>query len=349
MRIRGINYDTGFFPGGKVSRASFDAVTVGRELQIIATDLHCNAVRVSGGDLERLAAAGRATVDAGMEVWLSPFPAELGGDELRRYLREAAELAEALRSGSRRVLLIAGCELSVFATGFLPGATAYDRMRALSSPDPAFWESMADAPARLNAFLGDIAQDVRARFGGAITYASASWEPIDWSPFDWVAVDAYRDSSNASTYQSELRRLAGLGKPLAVTEFGCCTYRGASARGAMGWAVVDENTEPPRLKDALDRDEVEQVRYMDDVLSVFEDVGVDAGFWFTFAGYRLPHRAEPRFDLDLASFGVVKILDGATGTRYPEMAWEPKASFDALAARYRQMSAPSIDRSSTVR
>jgi len=28
---------------------------------------------------------------------------------------------------------------------------------------------------------------------------------------------------------------------------------------------------------------------------------VDLAFWFTFAGYNLPHRAEPRRDLDLIS------------------------------------------------
>ena len=42
----------------------------------------------------------------------------------------------------------------------------------------------------------------------------------------------------------------------------------------------------------------------------------------------------PEHDLDLASYGVAKMLDApATGTRYPDMPWEPKAVFDALASR----------------
>lgn len=57
-------------------------------------------------------------------------------------------------------------------------------------------------------------------------------------------------------------------------------------------------------------------------------------FWFTLAGYGLPHRADPRHDLDMASYRVVKVLEDRRGSDYPDMAWEPKASFHALAAAY---------------
>ncbi len=65
--------------------------------------------------------------------------------------------------------------------------------------------------------------------------------------------------------------------------------------------------------------------------------GVDAAFVYTFARYDLPHRDDPHVDLDRASAGVVKVLDGESrardprGRRYPDMPWEPKAAFDALA------------------
>ena len=48
-----------------------------------------------------------------------------------------------------------------------------------------------------------------------------------------------------------------------------------------------------------------------------------------------------RADLDLASAGVVKALDGQGGARspgggrYPSMPWEPKTAFDALADYHR--------------
>jgi len=57
----------------------------------------------------------------------------------------------------------------------------------------------------------------------------------------------------------------------------------------------------------------------------------------TFVRYDLPHKSDPREDFDMASFGVVKVLDGDGATasgRYPGVPWEPKASFDALADYY---------------
>ena len=68
--------------------------------------------------------------------------------------------------------------------------------------------------------------------------------------------------------------------------------------------------------------------------------GVDAAFVYTFARYDLPHRDDPALDLDRASAGVVKVLDGlsaareARDRRYPDFPWEPKAGFDALAEWY---------------
>ncbi|WP_220502038.1 hypothetical protein [Microbispora sp. H10670] len=53
---------------------------------------------------------------------------------------------------------------------------------------------------------------------------------------------------------------------------------------------------------------------------------MDSAFWFTFAGYNLPHHPDPRRDLDLASYGVVRVLED--GRR------EPKEVFGALVAAY---------------
>ena len=48
MRARGINYDTGFLPGEELSRRSFTSDAVRRDLAVIADELHCDAVRISG-------------------------------------------------------------------------------------------------------------------------------------------------------------------------------------------------------------------------------------------------------------------------------------------------------------
>jgi hypothetical protein len=335
MRGKGINYDTGFFPAGRNSRESFEPDAVRREMQIIADDLHCTAVRITGGLPERLSVAGECAAAAGLEVWFAPFPCEMTTEELAPFFADCAGRAEELRRSGAETVLVTGCELSLFAAGFIPGANIYERLAALGSGDPALFASLADVPAQVNAFLAETAATARARFGGRISYAAGPWETqVDWSPFDIVGVDAYRADHNAGRYREELRAHFAHGKPVVVTEFGCCTYRGAAARGGSGWMIVDRTVEPPRVNGEYTRDETEQVAYMRELLEIFEQEGVDGAFWFTFAGYGLPHRpGDPAHDLDLASYGVVKITENA-GSARPGMDWEPKESFHALAAAY---------------
>ena len=101
--------------------------------------------------------------------------------------------------------------------------------------------------------------------------------------------------------------------------------------------VWDDTGRATWLKGEFVRDENEQATYLREVLDVFAAEGIDAAFVYTFARYDLPHRDDPHVDLDMASAGVVKVLDrqiGASnprGRRYPDMPWEPKAAFDALA------------------
>ncbi|WP_431679734.1 hypothetical protein [Kitasatospora sp. KL5] len=325
MRARGINYDTGFTPDGETSRPHFDPAEVRAEMRTIAEELHCTAVRITGGDPERIALAAAHAAEYGLEVWFSPFPCGLDEDGMRPLLLDCARRAEQLRAGGTDTVLVLGCELTLFADGLLPGADLGERIAALLAPETR--QTLSAVAARLNAFLADTVTACRAEFGGRITYAAGTWEEVDWTPFDLVAVDAYRDAHNAARYRAELRSHASHGKPVAVSEFGCCTYTGAGDRGGLGWDVIDRSAEPPVLRPGLARDEQEQVRYLQELLPVFEEEGVDAAFWFTWAGYRAPHRPQdPAHDLDLGSYGVVKLLDGAR---------RPKAVFAALAEAHR--------------
>ncbi|GAA3821783.1 hypothetical protein GCM10022226_47650 [Sphaerisporangium flaviroseum] len=337
MLAKGINYDTGFLPGGTSSREDFDPETVRREMQIIAQDLHCNAVRISGGLPERLSVAGRYAAEAGLAVWFSPFPCELGREELLPLFADCAERAEELRSGGAEVVLVTGCEMTMFASGFLPGETYRQRMELLRSSmtRPWLWLKIARMSGQLNGFLAETAAVVRERFGGRVTYASAPWERVDWKLFDIVSIDTYRDRRNASRYGKGLRSHLRHGKPVVATEFGTCAYKGAGDRGGMAWAISDRSVEPHRLTGDYQRDESEQVTYLRELLSSFEKEGLDGAFWFTFAGYGHPHRPEPLYDLDMASYGVVKVLEDRKGTAYPDMNWEPKQVFHALATTYR--------------
>jgi hypothetical protein len=83
------------------------------------------------------------------------------------------------------------------------------------------------------------------------------------------------------------------------------------------------------------RDEDEQATYVRELLEIFTAEGIDSAFVFTFVLYQLPHRSGPREDLDMASYGIVKVYEDRFGNTYPDMRWEPKVAFGALAGYYR--------------
>jgi hypothetical protein len=340
IRGRGVSYDTGFVRNGVISRQPFDPAVVRRELQIIRDDLHCNAVRVMGGDPERLELAANAAAELGLEVWFSPYPLELSADELLSLFADCAERAERLRRRGAEVVFVAGAELSLMNQGFLPGNTLEGRLEQLLSEPHRLRELVPEVSARVNEFLAKAAALVRERFGGKITYAAVQLERVDWTPFEIVSVDLYRSSEVADRFADGVRALVAQGKPVAITEFGAATYRGAGDRGARGLEIVefDEDTGAPvRLDGEYVRDEEGQATDVQELLEAFEAGGVDSTFVFTFALHDFPHRpdADPREDLDLASYGIVKVLEGRHGEAYPDMAWEPKAAFRMLAEHYR--------------
>ena len=151
---------------------------------------------------------------------------------------------------------------------------------------------------------------------------------MDWTPFDVVSVDAYRDRSNAEKFDQQLAALFVHGKSVAVTEFGCCTYRGAGDRGAAGWMILEGEGESERVHGEYVRDESEQVRYLRELVDIYERPGIDTAFWYTFASWNRIHRQEARRDLDIASFGAVKVIDQRSPI--PEECWRRKGVFEEL-------------------
>ncbi|HLJ45322.1 MAG TPA: hypothetical protein VKU01_04910 [Bryobacteraceae bacterium] len=337
MRIKGITYDTGFISAGTTTREPFDLEVVKREMEIIRHDLHCNAVRLTGGYPDRLEIAAGFAGDAGLEIWFSPFTNELTLDQLLEVTGDCAERAERLRQRGATVVLVMGAELSLFSAGFVPGATYIERLNALQTPGPQRAELIVNMRRRINEFLGCAAALVRERFGGKVTYASIAFEGVDWTPFDFISVDCYRTREIAAQFRAGIRALVAQDKPVAITECGCVTFRGASEKGARGGMIVQYG-EDGRAKqlDADDyiRDEDEQAAEIVDLVEIFREEGVDSVFVNTFGSYFLPHREEPRDDLDLASAGIVKILEHKRGKAYPEMPWEPKVAFTALSECY---------------
>jgi hypothetical protein len=335
MRGKGITYDTGFIYGGPSTHEPFVPEVVRREMRIIREDLHCTAVRVTGGDPARLEIAASHAIEAGLEVWFSPFTFDLTTDELLHVLADCAERAERLRRQPADVVFVTGAELTLFTKGFLPGDTLAERLALLAQPH-RLREVASEVPAGLNDFLGSAVSAVRNRFSGKVTYASLPSERVDWAPFDFVSTDAYKSIEVADRYTAGIRALVAHGEPVAITEFGCTTHRGAADLGARGMFIVEwDGPTAIRLNGDYVRDEAEQAAYLRELLNIFTAEGVDTAFWCTFAAYNLPHRSDPHEDLDMASYGVVKVLENRFGDTYPDMPWEPKLAFAALADYYR--------------
>ena len=330
---KAINYDVGMRASERwFSRPDFDSAVVIREMEIIKRDLGCTAVRIFGEDIDRLRFAAQSALDVGLSVWLSPDLFNARRSSWLEYLDRCARMAQQL--GSTDVVFVVGRELTVFMRGLVVGKDALSRMKTLSVI-PRLLTSVALRGSwnrGLNRFLRDANIIVRRSFSGRVTYAAGSWENVDWSKFDVACMDLYRDRMNAADFREQLRAHMHSGKPTVITEFGCCTYQGAGDRGSMGWAVVNRDSTPPSLKEDLLRNEHEQAAYINDLLDVFSEEGIDTAFAFTFASYSYPHSPDPRLDLDLAAYGLVSCFRDGTGTTYPDMKWEPKEAFYTFAS-----------------
>ena len=334
-------------------RPVFDRQVVRRELAIIRHDLHCTAVRICGRDIDRLTMAAENALAEGLEVWLSPELWDKSPDATLAYIVRAATAAEALRvRWPERLVFVVGSELTLFMQGIVPGRNIVARMG-----NPSFWgyAMVGTHNAPLNAFLGRAVEAVRRVYHGPLSYASLIWEAVDWSRFDIVGVDHYRDPRINERYVEMLAPLFATGKPVVVTEFGCRTFQGAERAGGMGsFGMVGSRSlllhalplvgrfVRPRLTGEYVRDEALPARELTEALGILDRAGVDGAFVMTFVAPIAPHDDDPRYDLDMSSFALVKsYADGRHGTTYPDMPWEPKEAFRAVAAYYaRERAAP---------
>lgn len=102
LRTRGINYDTGFLDGAHSTRRILTPQVTRSETKVIAEHLRCTAARVSGDNLDRLSLAGRAVLDAGLELWFSPFPTDLDRGALLEFLEEPLNTTRAQTTHAAR-------------------------------------------------------------------------------------------------------------------------------------------------------------------------------------------------------------------------------------------------------
>jgi hypothetical protein len=224
MVIKGVSYDVGRVMAGNW-RPDFIPEVVQHELEITRDDLHCNAVRICGLEINRLVRAAEMALRLGLEVWLSPEMWDRSQVETLAYITKAAAEVEALQvQFPDQLVLLVGSELTLFMQGIVPGRDLTERMRA-----PAFWENAKAGKHNppLNAFLAKANEQVRQVFHGKVSYASLIWEAVDWSLFDFVGVDHYRAARIKERYAEMLQPLFANGKPVVITEFGCRTLPGS--------------------------------------------------------------------------------------------------------------------------
>lgn len=88
------------------------------------------------------------------------------------------------------------------------------------------------------------------------------------TPFDIISVDAHHSKQVADVYENVIRAFVQP-KPVAITEFGRTAYRGAADHGAGSGFIVEYDGTTPCGSTAV--------------------------------CYGLPHRDDPRTDLDMAS------------------------------------------------
>ena len=344
MKRKGVCYDVGRYLYGDW-RKDYNPQTVHRELEIIKNDLHCNAVRICGRDVGRLTEAAEDALRQGLEVWFSPELWNKSPETTLNYTAKAAETAERLRKHyPDKLVMSVGSELTLFMKGIIEGGSLWSRMRN-AFQGGSVKSGKYNKP--LNDYLSNVVKAVRQAYQGPITYASLPFEEVDWKLFDFIGIDHYRSTQIKDTYADMLRPHLAQGKPVAVMEFGCCTYKGAEDAGGQAFNIVDIKSlimhqipllgrfVQPQLKGRYVRDEALQAHEIVESLKVFESVGVDSAFVFTFVFPNNPYNENPQHDLDMASYSLVKSYEGGKhGTTYPDMPWEPKASFAAVAKYY---------------
>jgi hypothetical protein len=331
IELKGVNYDVGV----RESSINLPVSKLTEEIGIIRNELHCNAVRIYGRDLEKLVECSNIAIKEGLTVWFSPRLINASFGETLEYIKLCSIEVEKLRKISPSIVYVIGNEFSLDLKGFVEGETTYERILNLSKPISLVRNSICFGFRKeLNIFLQKTVSVVRQYFKGEITYASGQWEKVNWEPFDIISINYYRNRFNGWKYRSTVRRLAYKRKKLAITEFGCCSYKGADKKGAWGYSIVDWNESEPILKTVYKRDEDVQAKYLIDLLNIYLKENVYAAFIYTFVARRARYNVNHKYDLDMANFGLIKVLPpGDEGSNNP-YSWGKKKAFNEISKFY---------------
>jgi hypothetical protein len=324
LKYRGITYEVA---DGGTRATSWKAARMRNDMRVIREELHASSVSVFGDGVQRMAATASEAAERGLHVWLQPRLANVPRREILDHLAEVGQHAEEMRRQGAHVHLSVGAEFFLFVPGIVPGDDPIERIQNITSGKV----DRRRVEQRLGRFIAQAAEFGRSVFKGRLTYGAAQDDKVDWRLFDIVSVNYYSSFRRRSDYVRELKRYRHWGKPVAITEFGTCAYEGAPRRGGMAWDVVDYQKRPPRIIGNLVRSEETQARYIIRLLDIFESMGLYAAMVYNFVSPDDRHDPSPRYDIDLASYGVVKAMWKTRDRPTADWHWEPKLAFHALA------------------
>lgn len=153
-------------------------------------------------------------------------------------------------------------------------------------------------------------------------------------------------------YLTKISQLQAMGKPVAITELGFAACRdaddpkllstfNAAPLSLLGVQIpVVRQLIRPRVRTVHPRDEQAQARLLIDQLQLLDQAGVDRAFVMSFSFPLAPYSEDPNHDLDATALSIVRAFPrGQRGMTYPDVGWEPKKAFHAVARYYRQQGA----------
>lgn len=347
MKHLGVVYDVGLrFTPEALSVPTWSPELARHDIACIANELNATAIRVEGEELPRLEEAARIAHGHGLSVLFNPWLMHATPEATRTYLEEGARVAEKLRRDGVDIVLVVGCELTIFSADIYPGSGWAERgmwmAQRLYGGGEEGKAELAEKAVLLNEALRDLAGAVRPLFAGQITYSAGLWEDVDWAPFDIIGLDFYRHGEPAEEYVATLDRHRAAGKKIIATELGSCKYEGAGKLGDGGFTCLrganDDGS--PKWADGVVpvRCEQEQADYLAEQFGLLHEAGIDGAFAFEFSKPAMP-TGEGAFDMDMASFSLVKSFPAGDPRSREMPPWAPTLAYRRLGEVFKSLKA----------
>ncbi len=337
-KVKGINDEISinYFPD-RPERANLTAKQLSTDFKLIK-EAGANAVRIHCSDSKQLIRATKVALDNSLYVWMSPRFINDNEKSTLKKLRIVAKDAEKLRKGfDEKLVFVVGNEFTLDTAGLLPqlpikihpwradncisfifqiksllyNKQALGNVSIINEAE----KYLHSIDVKLNSFLKQATSTVRDQFKGKVTYCAAMWENVDWRSFnfDYICSNEYISAKNQEICKNHLLELKKFGKPLIVSEFGCCTYEGAFEYGGGAAGMYF------RIKKKLKYSQDEQVKAIKESFRIFREVGVDGCFCYVLVKPFLV-----KFDIN--SFGITKNYKNKL---------EPKKGFSELKKQFK--------------